>query len=124
MPAPAESTNGTFDRYLVLVRPSAEGQFTAQVVGIPELTAAAANREEAIHAVRLMLESWLASGHLVPIDLPRDASFWAGFGHADPNDPSEQEYLAELARARQEDLERTLREYDQECSDTSSTPTT
>ena len=43
---------------------------------------------------------------------------------ADPNDPNEKAYLEELARLRQEDLERTLRELDQECSNSSSTPTT
>jgi hypothetical protein len=42
----------------------------------------------------------------------------------DPNDPIEQEYLRELERNRREDRERTLRELDQECSDSSSTPTT
>ena len=45
-------------------------------------------------------------------------------GHLDPNDPLEQEFLEELARLRREDLERTLREDDQECSSSSSTPTT
>jgi hypothetical protein len=45
-------------------------------------------------------------------------------GHLDPNDPLEQEFLEELARLKREDLERTLREDGQECSNSSSTPTT
>jgi hypothetical protein len=43
------------------------------------------------------------------------------------DDPLEQEFLNELARLRQEDLDRTLREYereDQGCSDSTSTPST
>ena len=45
-------------------------------------------------------------------------------GHLDPNDPLEQEFLEELARRRREDPDHTLREGDQECSNSSSTPTT
>jgi hypothetical protein len=44
-------------------------------------------------------------------------------GHLDPNDPAEKEFREELARLKREDLERTLRE-DEECSNSSSTPTT
>ena len=45
-------------------------------------------------------------------------------GHLDPNDPMEIEFMEEMARLKREDLERTLREYDQECPNSSSTPTT
>ena len=44
--------------------------------------------------------------------------------HLDPNDPLEQEFLAELARQRQEDVEQTVREDAQACPSSSSTPTT
>ncbi len=44
--------------------------------------------------------------------------------HLDPNDPIEQEFVEELARRRREDLEQTLREESQECSNSFSTPTT
>ena len=44
--------------------------------------------------------------------------------HLDPNDPAEIEFMEEMARLKREDLERTLREYDQECPNSSSTPTT
>jgi hypothetical protein len=43
--------------------------------------------------------------------------------HLDPNDPAEKEFREELARLKREDLERTLPE-DEECSNSSSTPTT
>ncbi len=45
-------------------------------------------------------------------------------GHLDPNDELEKEFQEEMARLKREDLERTLREYDQECPNSSSTPTT
>jgi hypothetical protein len=45
-------------------------------------------------------------------------------GHLDPNDPVEHEFVEELARRRRQDLEQTLREDGQECSSSSSTPTT
>ena len=45
-------------------------------------------------------------------------------GHIDANDPMEKEFMEELARIRRDDLEKTLREDDQECPNSSSTPTT
>ena len=45
-------------------------------------------------------------------------------GHLDPNDPLEKEFVEELARRRQEDLEQTLREDGQECPNSFSTPIT
>lgn len=44
-------------------------------------------------------------------------------GFRDPNDPTEKEFVEEMARLKREDLERTLRE-DEEWSNSSSTPTT
>ena len=58
---------------------------------------------------------------LPPATAPLQSPGWAR------DDALEQEFLDDLARFRQEDLERTLREYereDQGCSATSSTPTT
>ncbi len=110
---------------LVQVVQEGEGCFTAQVVGLPELQATAASREEAIEQVRALLAQRLSSGQLVVLAVapavPRKAPGWAN------DDLLEQEFLEQLARRRQQDLERTLREYEQEdrgCSDTSSTPTT
>jgi hypothetical protein len=53
----------------------------------------------------------------------RSALGLQGSGRADPKDPNERAYLEELARLRREDLEQTLRELDQECSNSSATPT-
>ena len=111
---------------LVAVRPDPAGKDTAQVVGIPEIRASAETEQDAIEQVRARLAAWLKGGRLVAIDIPGpELGPWPPpQGHLDPNDPMEKEYLDELARYRREDLERTLREYDQECSNSSSTPTT
>ncbi len=109
---------------LIIVQPQSNGQVTIQVAGVPELQASAPTKEEAVQKLRALLEQWLASGQLMEIDLPGDNPLLKWAGHIDPNDPGEQIYLEELARLKREDLERTLREYEQECSDSSSTPTT
>lgn len=131
---------------LVLVRPEPPGLYTAQAVGLPEISATAATREEAIEQVRKIIQEWLAAGHLVAVQVPQENPLQKWFGHTNPNDPDERAYLDELARFRQEDLEgrldkefledlkrfreedlqRTLQEYeleDRACSDSSSTPT-
>jgi hypothetical protein len=111
---------------LIVVHPQPPGEYTALVPGIPELSARASTREEAIRLVHLSLLRWLQAGQLVPVELPAPPSnpLVQFAGRANPDDPLEQEYLKELARARQEDLERTLQEYDRECSNSSATPTT
>jgi hypothetical protein len=109
---------------LVLVRPEPPGRFTAQAVGLPEIHATAATREEAVEQVRKILQEWLVAGNLVPVQLSQENPSQKWPGSVDPNDPDERAYLEELARFRQEDLERTLKEYEQECSNSSSTPTT
>ena len=123
MSASTAIRNGTVQHWVV-VRTEPSGKFTAQVVGLPELIATAPTREEAIEQVRVMLHDWVATGRLVSVEVPIANPLLQFSGHIDPNDPLEQEFLKELARLRQEDLEQTLREYDQECSNSSSTPTT
>jgi predicted RNase H-like HicB family nuclease len=111
---------------LVRVGQEAEGQFTAHVVGLPEIQATAATREAVIEQVRALLAQWLSAGRLVSLAMPAQLPLSRPAGWA-KEDRLEQEFLNDLARYRQEDLERTLREYEQEdqgCSSTSSTPTT
>jgi hypothetical protein len=93
----------------IVVRPEPAGQFTAHLLGLPELSATAANREEAIAHVRIVLEQWLDSGRLTPLAVNPAPSLRDWPGH-DPADPLEQEFLADLERFRQEDLERAMRE--------------
>lgn len=109
----ASLTNGVLTQ-LVLVRAEPPGQFTAQVVGLPDLRATAATRAEVISQVRTQLARWVAEGRLevVTVAGPHPAIKYCG--HVSPDDPAEKLYQEELARFRQEDLERTLAEYDQE----------
>ncbi len=112
---------------LVLIDAEPSGQYTARAVGLPEIRASAATREEAIEQVRSALQQSLAAGHLVPVQVSQANPQQQPLSCADPNDPLEKEFLDDLRRFREEDLERTLREYeleDQACSDSSSTPTT
>ncbi len=111
-------------RHWVMIRPDPAGRFTANVAGLPEVCATAATREEALDRVHDILRNLLASGQLVSIEVQPPQPILAWIGKIDTNDPEELAYLAELARDRQEDLDNTLRELDQECSSSSSTPTT
>jgi predicted RNase H-like HicB family nuclease len=109
----------------VLLRQDSSGHCTAQIVGLPEIQATAATREEVLGKVRDAAAAWLASGELIALPIPppspKKPAGWAD------GDILEREFLNELARLRREDLERTLREDAEEdagCSSTSSTPTT
>lgn len=95
-----------------IVRPEPAGQFTAQLLGVPELHATAASRDEAIEQLRARILEWIALGQLVPIEvLPKEHPVLRFRGWVDPNDPDEQAYLQELARLKAEDLERTLQSW-------------
>ena len=123
MAASTTIRNGSVQHWVV-ARPEPSGSFTAQVVGVPELVATAATREEAIERVRGLIREWVATGRLVSVEVPVTNPLLGFTGFLDPNHPIEKEFVKELARLKQEDLEQTLREYDQECSSSSSTPTT
>ena len=114
--------NGAMWHWAV-VRQESAGQFTARAIGLPEISATAATREEALCRIHEMLRGLLVSGQLVSIDMQSQHPF-SNWTPSDPKDPEVQAFLAELARAKQEDLENTLQELDQECSGSSSTRTT
>jgi hypothetical protein len=122
MPPANPHQNGAFHRW-VTVRPEAAGQFTAQAVGLPDVRATAATREEALARVHELLRDLLVSGQVVSIGWLTENSLLQWAGRQDPNDPEEQAFLEILAEQRREDLEQTLRELDQECSNSSSTLT-
>ena len=109
---------------LVVVTPEPPGQFTAQLVGLPELQASATTREEAIDQVRRLLGQRLDSGQLAVIDVPRDHLLkeWQEWAEADPEYNL---YVEEIRRFRQEEDERGRTDKaDPKCSPSSSTPTT
>jgi hypothetical protein len=109
---------------LVVIREQPPDKYIAQVVGIPEIQSVAATRDEAIQGVQALLKQWRDTGRLVLVEVAADPSALQGIPARDPGDPLEKEFFEDLARARREDLERTLQEYDTECSNSSSTPTT
>ncbi len=118
------STPNGMVRHWVVARSEPTGQVTAQVVGVPELSANAATRADAIEQLRAKIMDWMATGQLMSIEVPCPNPLLDFPGHLDPNDPIEQEFLEELRRRRRDDLDQTLAEDDQECSNSSSTPTT
>ena len=115
--------NGSVHHF-VTVRAEPGGQFTAEAVGLLDVCATAGTREAAIRRVQEILHALLSSGQLVQIDLPTEKPLFQSARHRDANDPEEQVFLEKLAEQQREDLEQTLRELDQECSNSSSTPTT
>jgi len=111
---------------LVRLHTDLAGGVTAQVPGIPELSVTAATRDQAVERLRLIVAEWLSSGQLVSLQIPTPTGPIKPPGWA-KTDPLEQEFLEALSRKRQEDLEKTLHEYEQEdrgCSNSSSIPTT
>ena len=113
--------------YLFVIRPAVFGQVSAQSVGVPNIYAEAATQAEAIAEATKMLIDWLTTARWVQVEVPTPMAghlLMESLPRRDPNDPLEKEYLEELARMRREDREQTLREYDQACPNSSSTPTT
>jgi hypothetical protein len=111
---------------LVKVHKEEADGYTAEVVGLSEFHATAATRDEALAQVRAQLLERFATEQIVPLALPLRLPTMKPAGWA-TNDHLEQEFLEELTRARQQDLESTLQELkpdSQGCSNTSSTPTT
>lgn len=109
---PTKATSNESLLHWLIVRPEGAGQFTAQLLGLPELTVTAVSREEAIKQVRGRILEWIASGQLVALSFPsaHPADSLRNWPGHDPADPLEQEFLADLELFRREDLERTARE--------------
>jgi hypothetical protein len=118
----------TPEQHLVVIRPEPQGRYTAQVVGIPDLQVTASTEQEALEQVRRKIAEQLYDARWVRVAVGSADQVKASrppfAGMLDPSDPLEQAYLRELARQREADLELTLKEDEQGCSATSSTPTT
>lgn len=93
----------------IVVRPEPTGQFTAQLLGLPELRASAANRDEAIERLRVHIREWQAAGQLVPVESPGDNPLQKWFGWA-KDDPEYGLFLDEIRRFREEVDQRELSE--------------
>src|SRR5438552_413119 len=101
MSASNNPQNGSV-RHWIVGRPEPAGQFTAEVVGVPQLRTTAPTRAEALAQIGAMLTDWLASGQLISIEVPAPNPLLHFSGHLDPNDPLEKEFVEELERHRRD----------------------
>jgi hypothetical protein len=109
---------------LIRVREAPVGQFTAELLGAPDLRATAATREAAIEQVRSLLQYEVNMGSVVALEIPRRHPVME-FAGAWKDDPDFDLYLAEIRKFREEEDRREGFVPDtDECSLTSSTPTT
>jgi HPt (histidine-containing phosphotransfer) domain-containing protein len=92
--------NASLHHWLV-VRPEPAGQFTAQLLGLPELAATASSREEAIEQVRARIGEWIAQERLTLAEIPSENPVMKWFGWA-KDDPEYDVFLAEMRRYREE----------------------
>ena len=104
--------------YLVRVELTPSGSWVADAVGLPNLPPTAATREAAVEQVRRLLGQAVADGELVVVapdaDIVAAGRRFAGHSRDDPDFDAYQE---EIRRFREEVDE-------QQCSSSSSTPTT
>ncbi len=109
---------------LVRIREEPEGQFTAELLGAPDIQATAATREAAIEQVRAVLQYQVDMGSIASIEIPRQNPLMKFAGHL-KDDPDFDLYVEEIRKFREEADRRDGRVWEtEECSDTSSTPTT
>jgi hypothetical protein len=109
---------------LVRVREEPEGQFTAKLLGAPDIRATAETREQAIEQVRTLLQYQVNLGSIAAIEIPRREPV-AELAGTWKDDPDFDLYLEEIRKFREEEDRREGFVPDpDECSNTSSTPTT
>ncbi|MGO9913603.1 MAG: hypothetical protein ACLQIB_02650 [Isosphaeraceae bacterium] len=109
---------------LVRIREEPEGQFTAELLGAPDIQATAATRAEAAERVRALLQNHVNLGSIVAIETPPQRPLMELAGMY-KDDPSFDDFLEEIRKFRQEEDRRAGYVPDMdECFNTSSTPTT
>jgi hypothetical protein len=75
------------------------GKWTAEVVGLPEISVTSDSREQTLAEVRRLLQERLASGEIVQLSLTNPLVEQAGWAKVDP---TYQEFLDELRNDRVE----------------------
>jgi hypothetical protein len=87
-------------QYPVIVRSESEDQYTAQPLGMAELSATATTEVDAIELVSQALSRWLASAKVVTVDVPttRHSNPWLDSFGRSTDDPDFDEFAAELQR--------------------------
>jgi hypothetical protein len=81
------------------VRSDLGGKWTAEVVGLPEISVTSDSREKTLEEVQRLLQERLASGEIVPLSLTNPLIQQAGWAK---DDPTYQEFLDELRNGRVE----------------------
>jgi len=94
-------------QYQVFVQSHPENKFIASIVGIPNSTVEGSTKEEAIALATAVLETQLASGELVTIEVGKQQSQpetdpWLKHMGIFASDPTFDDFLAEVAAYRQQ----------------------
>lgn len=94
-------------QYQVFVQNPAERQFVASIVGMPAVSAVAATEEEAIAKATAALESQLAKGKFVTIEVestvqPHTSTFGMQYAGIFADDPSFEDWMEKLQLLRQQ----------------------
>ena len=109
---------------LVRISSGEDGQATAELLGAPDIRATAATQEEAVEQLRRLLQQEVNLGLLVAVEIPRQHPLARRAGYA-KDDPDFDLYLEEIRKFREEmDRREGYVPDTDECSNTSSTPTT
>ncbi|HEX3149029.1 MAG TPA: hypothetical protein VHR66_13190 [Gemmataceae bacterium] len=109
-------------RQYIVVREEPKGRFVAYPVGLPELTAVANDRADAVATATCKLNDWIRSGQLVPVRLPGFQT--AAESKLDSTDAMRHAFEEAIQRSRRDDLAQTLAEYEAECPGSSLIPIT
>lgn len=94
-------------QYQVFVQNPAERRFVASVMGMPTVRGEGVTEEEAIANAKAALESQLATGKFVTIELdlgaqPHTSAFSMQYAGIFADDPSFEDWMEKLALIRQE----------------------
>ncbi|BAZ08933.1 hypothetical protein NIES4071_07390 [Calothrix sp. NIES-4071] len=94
-------------QYQVFVQSHPDNKFIASIVGIPNSTVEGGTKEEAIALAKAALETQLASGELVTIDVGKEHSQqqtdpWLKHMGIFASDPTFDDFLSEVAAYRQQ----------------------
>jgi hypothetical protein len=102
---------------LVRIREESDGQFTAELLGAPDIQATSVTREAAIEQVRARLQYEVNMGSIAAIETPRRHPLMERAGWA-KDDPDFEDFLEEIRKNREEEDRREGRIWEaDECSD-------
>ena len=94
-------------QYQVFIQSQSEQNFTASVVGIPNLTVEGRTEEEALSLAKAALEVQLATGKFVTIEVnsilqPRETEAQMRYAGVFADDPTFDDFMEKLAVIRKE----------------------